>query len=81
MSYESGDSEPIDEIPGVEYGPEAVDEINNDNVEPFKDAMDDFSVEMPESEEDDLRRNIISNISVPDTSTKRVMKVEGNPFN
>ena len=67
----------IDEIQGVEYDPqtvdesnkdsETVDEINNDNVESFEDTMDDLSVETPDPEEDDLRRNIISDISVPDT--------------
>ena len=38
-----------------EYDPEAVDEINNDNAEPFEDTMDDLSVASPEPEEEDLR--------------------------
>ena len=48
MSYESSDSVSIDEIPGVEYDPETVDEINNDNVESFEDTMDDLSLATPE---------------------------------
>ena len=81
MSYKSSDSVSIDEIPGVEYDPETIDEINYDNVKSFEDTMDDLSVETPEPEEEILRRNIISNISVSDTGRKRVMNVEGNPFN
>ena len=56
MSYKSGDSVSIDGIPGVEYDPEVADEINNDNVEPFEDTMDDLSVAILESEEADLSR-------------------------
>ena len=62
MSYESGNSVSIDEIPGVEYDPEAADEINNDNVQPFEDTVDDLRVTTHESEKDDLRRDIIFNI-------------------
>ena len=43
--------------------------------------MDDLSVATLEPEEYDLRKNIISNISVPETSGKRVMNVDGNSFN
>ena len=81
MSYKSSYSLTIDEIQGVQYNPETVDRINNDNVEPFEDTMDDLSVATSESEENDLIRNIISNVSVPDTGRKGVMNVEGNPFN
>ena len=81
ISYKSSDSVSIDEIPGVEYDPETVDKINDDNVQSFEDTMDDLSVETPEPEEENLRRSIISNISVSNTGRKRVMNVEGNPFN
>ena len=72
---------PIDEIPGVEYASEFVEETNNDNAEPFEVADDDISEASSESEPDSIRRDIISNISVPESRRKRVMNVESNPFN
>ena len=82
MSYESGDPTPIDEIPGVEYDSEFIEESYNDNVEPSKEIGDDddISETTPEPEVQNLRRNIISNITVPRTNRKRVMDVESNPF-
>ena len=57
MSYESKDAIPIDEIPGVEYDSEFMEEINNDNVESSKEiADDDISEATPEPEVDNLRQ-------------------------
>ena len=81
MSYESEDPILTDEIPGVEYGSEIVEETNNDNAEPFEVVDDDISEASSESEADDIRRDIISNISVPESRRKRVMNVESNPLN
>lgn len=77
MSYESDDSVPIDEIAGVEYDPALVEEMNT-NVEPFNDMMDDVSVATSESVDIDLRKNNISNISVPKASGTRAMNIEGS---
>ena len=67
MSYESGDPTPIDKIPEVEYDPEFIERSYNDNVEPSKEIADDddISEATPEPEVENLRRNIISNITVP----------------
>ena len=64
MSYKVGYSVSIHEIAGAEYDPVSVEEMNDDNVEPFDDMINDVSVTTPELVEYDLRRNIISNISV-----------------
>ena len=80
MSYESGESVPIDEIQGAVYDPEIFDKIHNNNSRPFEDTMDNLSEATLDSEEDNLRRNIISNISLPEISGKRVINVKGNPF-
>ena len=59
----------------MKYDPKLVEEINNENVESINDMIADVSVATSESVEVDFRKNIISNIFVPQTSGIRVINV------
>lgn len=54
--------------------------MNYDNAEPFYVATDNINVATLEESEDNLRNNIISNVSVPEVSCTRMMNVGSHPF-
>ena len=70
----------IGEISGVEYDQEPKEATNNDNVEPIHDSTDTISETTPEPPANDLRNDIMSNISVPQTRCTKVTNVEGRPY-
>lgn len=53
MSYKSGHSVSIDDISGVDYDSELVEDMNNNNAKPFDGVIDNSSVVTPEDIEDD----------------------------